>query len=363
MSKLPSHIQTCRKVLHLEVDKKEVEMITHLVQYAKKKGIYKKWWGPHAHPTEGVDWNSPPGDLKRAAKFAVKSTNYNASMTSAEVYGFLDINDVIHARKPDGSIIRSFTGRECLTTFFKFQDSSSLIAEAHQQEPMGPVSLVYPNTPEGEKLITGLAKQIAAFVDGHFSDQNISQDFTRDFTLTYIDPQIVHEAAECEWDSDTQTLLTPMELAEDFNSTELEAQGWWKDVVEQYEQKQAQGKRPYASRQALFDLDGSQSVKTMHEANDSQSMDNSQESVTKKVKISQGPKEPKHSAASHSGSAQQEDRGSRRSGHTPTSVGVRGGVERDMEEDSEEGSFSSAQDASSTASVAVLDSHQPGKAG
>jgi hypothetical protein len=55
MSRLSSNIQTCRRVLHLEVDKSELEFVTHLVQYAKKAEIYNKWWNNHAHPTEGVD--------------------------------------------------------------------------------------------------------------------------------------------------------------------------------------------------------------------------------------------------------------------------------------------------------------------
>lgn len=43
MSRLPANIQTCRKVIHLEVDKKDVERVGHLVNFAKKAGIYSKW--------------------------------------------------------------------------------------------------------------------------------------------------------------------------------------------------------------------------------------------------------------------------------------------------------------------------------
>ncbi len=95
MSRLPSNIQTCPRVLHLEIDKTDLELVSHLVKYAKQHGLFNQWWGSHAHPTEGVDWQSPPGDIRQAAKFAVKTTNYNASMTSIDVYGFLDLNDSI----------------------------------------------------------------------------------------------------------------------------------------------------------------------------------------------------------------------------------------------------------------------------
>lgn len=157
MSKLPSSLQIFQKVLHLKVDKKDTEFVMHLAQYAKKTGLYRRWWGTHVHPTEGVDCNSMPGDIKRAAKFALKSTKYNTSMTSIDVFGFLDLNDTIRASKSNGSILFTMTGWECLTTFLQFHDSSPLIAEVHQQVPLGSVSLVYPNTSEGEKLIIGLA--------------------------------------------------------------------------------------------------------------------------------------------------------------------------------------------------------------
>ena len=358
MSRLPSDIQTCRKVLHLEVDKTDIELVTHLVNYAKTNGMYKKWWGSHAHPTEGVDWQSTPGDIKRAAKFAIKTTNYNASMTRIDVLGFLDLNNSIEIKKPDGIIIRELTGMECLTTFFKIQDATSLIAEVHQQVPLGSVSLVYPNIPEGEKLITGLAKQVAAFTLGHFADQKVDEKFTQDFLKTFVDPQLIHEAAHCEWDSETQTLLTKAELDENNNAGELEEQGWWRDVVVQYESTKGQGKRPFASQQALFDLDGAQSIRTIHEANDNDSADPSQES-SKRVRIESMKASQDKSTTDSAGNSvvSDEDCVGKRSGDTPPSVGV--WVDEDGQ-DMDYSSEGSASDASS-ASVAGPAEVLPGK--
>ena len=360
MSRLPSNIQTCRRVIHLEIDKKDQEIVSHLVKYAKKKGLYSQWWGTHAHPTDGVDWQSPPGDIKRAAKFAVKTTNYNASMTSIDVFGFLDLNDVIHATKPDGTIIKTFTGRECLTSLFKFQDSSPLIAEAHQQVPLGSVSLIYPNTPEGEKLITGLAKQIAAFSMGHLTDLKVEDSFIQNYLKTFVDPQLIHEASQCEWDSKTQTLLTPSEMADNSATMDLEEQGWWRDVVVQYETKKGLGKRSYAAPQALFDLDGTQSVKTMHEANDNASGEHSQES-SKRVRISKDNQQPANTRTDNSESSvvPDEGRGSKRSGLTPTSDEVR--INQDIE--SSDQSIEEVSSSASTASAADFDDDLSGTSG
>jgi hypothetical protein len=238
------------------------------------------------------------------------------------------------------------SGREVLTSFYRFQDNSSLIAEVHQQVPLGSASLVYPNIPEGEKLISGLAKQAAAFTLGHLADQQVDQQFIQDFLKTFVDPQLIHEAPQCEWDSKTQTLLTPTELADDSAAGGLEEQGWWKDVVLQYENQKGQGKRAYAAPQALFDLDGAQSVKTMHEANDNASGNQSQE-LSKRVRISKetGTSEKTMTNNSERSVVSDEGRGRKRSGNTPTSVGVR------VDQDSED-SDRSVEEFSSNASTA-----------
>jgi hypothetical protein len=95
--------------------------------------------------------------------------------------------------------------------------------------------LVYPNIPEGEKLISGLAKQIAAFTLNHLGDQSVDETFVQDFLRTFVDPQLIHEASYCKWDSETQTLQTQAELEEN-------NEGWWRDVVIQYENTRGQGK-------------------------------------------------------------------------------------------------------------------------
>ena len=70
-----------------------------------------------------------------------------------------------------------------------------MIAKVHQQVPLGPALLVYPNTPEGKKLMTNLAKQVAAFAIGYLGDQKNDQAFIN-ILKTFIDPQLTHEAPQ-----------------------------------------------------------------------------------------------------------------------------------------------------------------------
>ena len=65
---------------------------------------------------------------------------------------------------------------------------------------------------------------------------------------------------------------------------------WYKDIVKQYEQLQMEegrGKKKYAAQHALFDLDGVQSVKTMHEKNDNVvNLDEMEEDLDGDVEVS-----------------------------------------------------------------------------
>ena len=201
---------------------------------------------------------------------------------------------------------------------------------------------------------------MAAFATGHLTDQGVDETFLREFLKIFVDPQLVHEVTQCEWDSETQTLLTPNELAENSASTEMEEQGWWKDVVVQHELQKSQGKRPFASPQALFDLDGAQSIKTMHEANDGGSADRSQDS-SKRVRIMHDKPPGGNQAADTSETSAVSDEGrTLRSGDTPTSVGVRDDSDnKEMEYSSKEAS-SEDLEIDSTASDAAPITESPG---
>lgn len=100
----------------------------------------------------------------------------------------------------------------CLTSLLKFGNNSSLIAEVHQSEPN---VLVYPNTPEAEALIINLIKNPAAFLENYLPEIGVDRDFVKSILTKFLDPALVHEAANCKWISDTITLLTPEEIEAD----------------------------------------------------------------------------------------------------------------------------------------------------
>ena len=353
-----------------------------MVENAKKEGLYKTMWGPHAHITEVLDWDPSPGEVKRYMKFMKKSTNYNASLTCTDVHGFFDLNESITICKPSGDYICNMTGREILTSLFKFKNGKPFIAEVHQQHNQGVVTIVHQNNPEGETLATSLQKQPAAFALGHLSDQKVNQYFIDEFLETFIDPALIHDAPQCTWNSDTQTLLTAAALHEDENAGTLEEQEWWTDVVQQYEDlKGKSGKmKQYAAQRVIFDLDGSMSITTMHEKIDSAGAvrsdkharvtfalnkhsptdEDKDDSSEEQGATNKDPDNSEEESGSENEDDRSEDRGGRRSGDTPISVEVRSDRDRARQEMTED---TVSLDDASTASAAGDSDGQTGTPG
>ena len=170
------------------------------------------------------------------------------------------------------------------------------------------------------------------------------------FSRIFVDPQLVHEAEHFQWDSATQTMLTPGELATNETSIALEEQGWWKDVVEQFEEKKrtSPGKRAYASEQALFDFDGVLSIKTMHEDNDVVSHPDTT-SGSKHIHITEG----QATEIMDIELVPNEGRSRRRQCHRPKSVEVQIAPEDEDRSGSEADSSDQADSAQSMASAAI----------
>jgi hypothetical protein len=114
------------------------------------------------------------------------------------------------------------------------------------------------------------------------------------------------------------------------------------------------------TKKAKEDLDGAQSVKTMHEANNYASADPSQES-SKRVRNSNKSNKPEKSITGSSGSSVVLDEGrvGKQSGDTPISVGVR------IDKDSQDMEYSTEDSASGASTASAADSAEvlPGTTG
>jgi hypothetical protein len=259
-----------KKVFHGECDSKEKARVEYYVAHGKRKGIFKEILGPHVHVTTVTTYDSTPGDIRRADKFHMNTINYNFSMTSTDVPGFTYLNQKVDIREGE-TVIQRVSLRYCLLSLFKLKDKSPLIAEVHQLAPGDSVQIVHPNIPEAEALLLNMQKHAGGFLFYDLLDAGIAEEFIQEMLRKFVDPMLVHEVEQCQWESATRTISTPAELEEDGAGKGVEEMPWYRDIVRQYEELQMdtdKGKKKYAAQHALFDLDGVQSIKTMHEKND-----------------------------------------------------------------------------------------------
>ena len=347
---------------HLEIPSDKKAMFEALIAYGKKTRVFKEYWGPHVHPTECLTYESSPGDIKRCERLAGQSLNYNYSLTGSEMDGYRNLNNTVTIEK-DGEVLATLTGRECLQSFYKLEDGSPLIAEVHQQPQSSSIYLVYPNTKEAECAINNLTKHGAGYSLFLLRAAGVAEDFIWKYLSEFYEAPLVHTAELCKWDEKSKTLLTPEEQEED--AADLESNSWFIDIIEKQDEKKSSGKKNgYAQKKALFDLDGEQSVKTMHEANDvveidddedeeeaeeTGSLSSTQKAMQKKKHqkeeenlnsenvetvadeeeqyaysdVEDGDEEMADQDGLQKEAGEEEDSTSKQSGNTPTSVGVR----------------------------------------
>ena len=142
------------------------------------------------------------------------------------------------------------------------------MAEVHQPG-VGGVMLVHPNIPEAKNLVIDFAKHPGGFLCHYLIRRGVDKGFVRTLMKQLLDPSLIHEAENCQWDPATCSITTPEELEEEEEGEQFAKQSWFKEIVSQYEEhKQADSRRSknYASTAALYDLDATRSVKTTHEA-------------------------------------------------------------------------------------------------
>ena len=78
----------------------------------------------------------------------------------------------------------------------------------------------------------------------------------------------MHEINSCQWDKETKVLTNPGEKQEQENSAYIESAAWYHDEVgDHMVDNKKKSKSKYAAAEALYNLDGDQSVKKFMRGN------------------------------------------------------------------------------------------------
>jgi hypothetical protein len=264
-NKLNNRAQYARKTWHLEVASKYSQKMKALVQMAKEYGFFEYYWGPHAHISEVTDVTSTSGEAKRQVETAQKHVNYEVSMTAEDLLGVIDLDHFTDVKHPEsGRVLAQYSLRHVLFHYIKMNDGCPAIAEAHQQDISMPTHLIIPNTPEAERLVEMMNKNLPAFLQYTLKEQGLPDGFITDLLKNSCEASMLAEMSRCTWDAKTRTLTTAEESMRKEKTKAFENAAWFKDEFGLLGQR-GRNQKQYTAPEVLFDLADEGSRKTIHD--------------------------------------------------------------------------------------------------
>jgi hypothetical protein len=311
-SKLSHQAQQARRSWHLEVDKQHARKMKTLIQAAKDYGCVEEIWGCHAHLSEVTDANSTNREAKRQVDVAQSHTNYQMSMTSEDLEGITSLDERVDITHPStGETVGSLSLRMILLNYLKMQDGHPVIAEVHQEDLCKPVHVVIPQAEEAERMIGMMNKNLPAFLFHILTEAGFTDDFLQELFRRTCEASLVAEVSTCKWDHATRTLTTRADERHEKAIKAFKGAAWFKDKFGMLKKGSKDSSR--MPKEALFNLDGVASVKTIH--------DRHQKKETKKGKIDLTNETDGDSASQISSLSSDDDESSERSRSNASSSG------------------------------------------
>jgi hypothetical protein len=114
-------------------------------------------------------------------------------------------------------------------------------------------------------MILMMNKNVPAYVGNVLKDQGMPEAFLMELVKKSCCPTQISDMVSCIWDSDSGTLTTQQEEAEDKNRVVLETASWFKDAFADLGSTiDGKSKKPAPPPESLFNLEEDRSVKTVH---------------------------------------------------------------------------------------------------
>ena len=264
-NRLNNRAQYARKTWHLEVPSAHAAKMKSLVEIAKAYKCVDAYWGIHAHLSEVTDIKSTVSEAKRQVEIAQKHTNYEVSMTAEELVGVIDLDYVATVYHPTTrKEVGSYSLRYALMNFVKMSEGRPAIAEAHQSSISKPTHLVVPNTPEAERMINMMNKNLPAYLYHTLIEHGLPEDFVEELLEKSCEATMLAERHRCKWDTATKTLTTVEDSIQSEKAKAFEGAAWFKDEFGLLGKNATRNQTRFAAPETLFDLDDAGSRKTIH---------------------------------------------------------------------------------------------------
>jgi hypothetical protein len=225
-------------------------------------------------------------------------------MTSEDLEGITSLDERIDITHPStGEAVGSLSLRMILLNYLKMQDGHPMIAEVHQEDLCKPVHVVIPQAEEAERMIGMMNKNLPAFLFHFLTDAGFTDEFLQELLRRTCEASLVAEVATCKWDNATRTLITREDERHEKAIKAFEGAVWFRDEFGMLKKGSKDSSR--LPKDALFNLDGVASVKTIH--------DRHQKKETKKGEIDLTNDTDGDSASQTSSSSSDDDEFSERS--------------------------------------------------
>ena len=209
-----------RKAIHIECAEENVQHLQTLVEIAKRQNLVAAQRGKQVKLSNVAktkkkgkrrggdkDQETSAHELDKARSYAVRHTNYNASMTMAGNMGIYDIDKEIkmYSESDHTKEVGTYTLRSALYTA-KMSDGRTLFAELHQAGAMAHVDVVIGKIKEAEQMMEMMNKNLVAYLSYYFADTGFPEAIIMRLLEVSIDPTLLLEVKNCEWDPKTKTL-------------------------------------------------------------------------------------------------------------------------------------------------------------
>ncbi len=151
-----------------------------------------------------------------------------------------------------------------LLNFIKMSDGCLVIAKAHQSDTSKLMHIIIPNTPEAERLIGMMNKNLPAFLIHMLKEQGLPKDFIDKLPKKSCEATMLTNMHICKWDPVNWVLTTEDELIRVEKTKAFEGAAWFKDEFGLLGRNTRNQKKCTAPK-ALFNLDDAGSCKTIHD--------------------------------------------------------------------------------------------------
>ena len=267
--------QMARRAWHIEVETKHSKALIDLVRKAKDDNAISEMWGRQVHFSEVADNNTPAAEIKRYVKFSQRHVNFHCSMTCEDIRGITNLDATaqifsVTSNQPVGQL----SLRQVLLKYMKMADGHSLIAEIHQRGPLGIVEVIVPNTAEAEAMVLMMNRHFPAFCFHYLTTHaGMGDVFVKTLLKEACCPTLFASINHCQWDATTNTITTEEQAEDERRMAEFEKAAWYRDEFGKHMVSNLKKVKQYTDPEALYDLDGERSVKTLHARNDPKTVD------------------------------------------------------------------------------------------